>query len=84
MAKTKEPKRALGISDRSKFFHMPVTRDNLWTGNIQSHKAKRAGPHFDLRLNDPKTSHAYSWAVRNLPAPGEKTLAIEQPTHTKN
>jgi len=84
MAKKKEPKRALGIPDRSKFFHMPVTRDILWTGNIQSHKAERAGKHFDLRLNDPKTSHAYSWAVRNLPAPGEKTLAIEQPTHTKN
>lgn len=76
--------KAVGIPDRSKYFHMPVTKNTSWTGNIQSHKADRAGQHFDLRLNDPETNHAYSWAIRSLPGPGEKVLAVEQPTHSKD
>jgi len=75
---------ALGISNRSEYLQMPADKNALWTGNVQSHKADKAGQHFDLRLNDPKTQYAYSWAIRSLPAPGEKTLAIEQPTHTKS
>ena len=76
--------KAKGIPDRTKFLQMPTTKNTEWTGNIQSHQANKAGKHFDLRLNDPKTSHAYSWAVRNFPGPGEKTLAVEQPTHSKS
>jgi len=50
---------------------------------IQSHKARRAGHHYDVRIVDEKTGKAYSWAARNLPTnPGDKTLAILQPTHT--
>jgi len=50
---------------------------------IQSHKAKRAGQHYDLRIVDDKSGKAYSWAVKNLPTnPGDKTLAVLQPTHT--
>ena len=52
--------KAKGIPDRSKYLQMPVTKNNEWLGNIQSHKANKAGQHFDLRINDPKTSHAYS------------------------
>jgi hypothetical protein len=50
---------------------------------IQSHKAKKAGQHYDIRIVDDKTGKAYSWAARNLPVnPGDKTLAVLQPTHT--
>ena len=74
---------AKGIPSRTTFHKMPKMRNSTWLGNIQKHEAKRAGLHFDLRLNDPNTSRAYSWAIRNLPGPGEKALAVEQPTHTK-
>lgn len=40
-----------------------------------------AGEHFDLRLGDPATSHAHSWALKYWPKPGEARLANFQPTH---
>jgi hypothetical protein len=52
---------------------------------IQRHEANKAGGHYDLRIVDDKSGKAYSWAVKNLPAlPGDKTLAVLQPTHTAN
>lgn len=71
----------LGIPDRNIFKSIPGDVNSNWDGNIQVHKAKRAGLHYDLRLNPPGTSDALSWAIRNLPGPGQKTLAVEQPTH---
>ena len=60
-----------------------ISEPQVWNLAIQKHDAKRAGTHFDLRLVDNKNGKAYSWAVRNLPsAPGDKTLAKLQPTHT--
>jgi hypothetical protein len=51
--------------------------------NIQKHDANIAGTHYDVRIVDEKSGKAYSWAVRNLPTnPGDKTLAVLQPTHT--
>jgi len=38
--------------------------------------------HYDLRLGDPSTSYAHSWVIKSWPSPGEKVLAIRQPTHT--
>lgn len=38
--------------------------------------------HFDLRIGDPKTKIGHSWALRKLPGPGEKALAVQQPDHT--
>lgn len=51
----------------------------------QVHEADRAGPHMDLRLVDRK-GRAHSWAIpkKSLPEPGEKILAIPQPTHTRD
>lgn len=43
-----------------------------------------AKEHFDLRLGDPSTGHAHSWALKYLPKPGETRLAVQQPTHTVN
>jgi hypothetical protein len=53
-----------------------------WEFGVHRHLAERAGEHFDLRLGDPETGQAHSWALRYLPKPGEKRLAIHQPTHT--
>jgi len=50
---------------------------------LHRHQAERAGEHFDLRLGDPSTGRAHSWALRKgLPGPGERRLAVQQPTHT--
>jgi len=71
----------LGIPDREVFKSIPLTSNGVWTGSIQYHVAKRAGPHYDIRLNPPGSSDALSWAVKELPKPGQKTTAVEQPTH---
>jgi len=52
---------------------------------VQDHHANRAGRHFDLRLGDPQTGVAHSWALpkAKLPGPGEKpVLAVQQGDHT--
>lgn len=54
----------------------------IWELAVHLHQAARAGEHFDLRLGDPATGRAHSWALRQLPKPGEKRLAVQQPTHT--
>jgi len=62
---------------------LPSVKDpEQWEFAIQRHLAERAGEHFDLRLVDPKTQQAHSWALRHLPKPGERRLAVQQPTHT--
>jgi len=65
--------------------HLRSPRD--WTMVVQVHDAKRAGKHWDLRLVDPKTEMAHSFAVPKGRLPGKKDrmlLAIQQPTHTAN
>ena len=60
-----------------------VKKQEIWKSVVQEHDALRAKKHFDLRLADPRTGIAHSWALRYLPNPGEKRLAIQQPDHTK-
>jgi len=72
-----------GIPDRNKFQNIPKVKDPvIWEFAVHSHEAEVAGPHKDLRLGDPETGHAHSWVIQHLPKPGEKVLAIHQPTHT--
>lgn len=79
---------APGIPMSKRIYEIPSVTDKdikHLTLAIQEHKAKRAGPHWDLRMVDPATGHAHSWALpkRKLPKPGERpVLAIQQPTHT--
>ena len=47
---------------------------------IQSHAAKKAGFHFDLRFDVGK-GVAHSFATRKLPGPGESVKIIAQPDH---
>lgn len=58
-----------------------------WTLVVQEHDAKKAGKHWDLRLVDPKTGFAHSFAVPKHRLPSKKDrmlLAVQQPTHTAN
>jgi len=50
--------------------------------SIQRHDADRAGTHYDVRLGDPETGDAHSWAVKHVPEPGKGTYAPIQPGHT--
>lgn len=56
-----------------------------WTLAVQEHNAHRAGKHWDLRLIDPHTGFAHSWAVPRAKFPeldSKPVLAIQTPTHT--
>jgi hypothetical protein len=51
---------------------------------VQHHPARRAGDHHDLRLGDPITGQAHSWATKkDIPKPGDPPIMLfQQPTHT--
>lgn len=74
---------APGIKSKT---HIPsitaVKSPKAWDYVIQHHKAKKAGSHYDLRLWDGKYGH--SWALRELPKPGEQKLAVRQPNHERS
>ena len=75
---------APGIPDKRRFSPIRAAKNESWTYVLQAHKAERAGPHLDLRLGDPKTQVAHSFAFnsKGFPAPGQRTLVLEQPDHT--
>jgi DNA ligase D-like protein (predicted 3'-phosphoesterase) len=74
-------RKAKGIPDRDLYRPIPQKK-GVWDYVVQEHHAHRAGKHYDLRLSPDR--HAYSWALRRLPKePGQKVLAVEQPTHTR-
>ncbi len=54
----------------------------MWTLTRSRHDAGRAGVHTDMRLVNPKTGIAHSFAIRDLPKPGEKKSAIQTFDHT--
>jgi len=60
---------------------VPLSTYKTWDYTIQKHQADKAGLHYDLRIASP-AGVAHSWATRNLPVPGQKVLAVEQPDHT--
>lgn len=77
---------APGIPDRKVIQKLPdIKKPQDWTFALQHHKADRAGEHLDLRLVDPDTGYAHSWALPAavIPEPGKSVLAVPQPTHTK-
>ena len=76
---------APGIPDKKHIAPLPnIKGPTPWKMTVQEHHADRAGLHYDLRMIDPETGHAHSWALpkAKLPAPGEMVLAVQQPTHT--
>lgn len=76
---------APGIPRERKTYDLPDLTDRHWTLAIQQHDARKAGKHWDLRLVDPDTTHAHSWAVPRAQLPdksGKPILAVRTPTHT--
>jgi len=75
---------APGIPSKESFHELPTIREpTVFEFAVHDHHAERRGRHFDLRLGDPSTGHAHSWAMHaSWPKPGEKTWAILQPTHS--
>lgn len=76
---------APGIPASRSISKIPQIKNKAWTLAVQLHDAKKAGKHFDLRLVDPKTHKAHSFAVPKARLPTSRDrmlLAIQQPTHT--
>jgi DNA primase len=76
---------APGIPQSKKTHALPEGEDQTWTMAVQEHHARKAGPHWDMRLVDPHTGFAHSWAVpkRTFPeAGGKPLLAVQTPTHS--
>jgi hypothetical protein len=75
---------APGIPSKERSHELPeISSPTTWQFGVHDHNAERRGRHFDLRLGDPETGDAHSWAMHtSWPKPGEKTWAIQQPTHT--
>jgi inorganic pyrophosphatase len=82
VAKPKAKEFAPGIPTGRKIQPIPeVKRPKTWEFGVQKHTGEKAKEHFDLRLGDP-SGKAHSWALKYLPKPGERRLAVQQPTHT--
>jgi len=76
---------APGIPKARKIDAIPTIKNKAWTLSIQKHDAQKAGKHYDVRLVDPKSQKAHSFAVPRARLPGSRDrmlLAIQQPTHT--
>lgn len=77
---------APGIPQTKKIYPIPnVAKEKHWTLAVQEHNAARAGKHWDVRLVDPKSGYAHSWALPKAKFPeldSKPLLAIQQPTHT--
>ena len=76
---------APGIPKERKIQPIREAGDSEWELTVQRHNAHKAGVHYDLRLADPETGHAHSWALPKamLPDVNKRVrLAVQQPTHT--
>lgn len=76
------PNRAApGIPDRSDYGDVSsIPTDRLLLYIDQLHKARKAGPHHDIRFGD---KELFSWATRKgVPAPGGKVTLFQQPLHS--
>jgi hypothetical protein len=76
---------ARGILLKRTIQPIPKEKNKHWTISVQEHNAKKAGKHLDLRLVDPRTGFAHSWAIPKARFPAQEdhpVLAIQTPTHT--
>ena len=82
----KEREFAPGVPSSRRMHELPIkAKLPQWTMAVQEHDAKRAGKHWDLRLVDPHTGFAHSWAIPKAKFPelgSRPLLAIQTPTHT--
>lgn len=85
MRKHAQEEFAPGIPLHRNIEDIPEFVDSEWEYSLQSHDADRAGMHYDLRLADPDTQFAHSWALPKHTLPNDNSrvrLAVQQPTHT--
>ena len=80
---------APGIPSKKKMKPIPEIKkpEPTWMMAIQEHDAKKSGKHYDLRLVQPLTNDAHSWAIPKARLPEKEDrmlLAIQQPTHTRD
>jgi len=83
----REKEFAPGVPRSKRVYALPENKEGKqWTMAVQEHDARRAGKHWDLRLVDPETGYAHSWAVpkARLPEGNQKLLAVRTPTHTEH
>ena len=74
---------APGIKDKKHYPELPTIKEpTKWEYTLHHHEAEVRGTHKDLRLGNPETGHAHSWALNKIPKPGEASFVIEQPVHT--
>ncbi len=76
---------AEGIPSQNKSRIRRVTDvEHNWQFAIAEHKAAKAGLHYDFHLYDPVKNVCYSWAIRHLPQPNNKSLAVRTYDHDKS
>jgi len=76
---------APGIPEKGRVTPFPsLARREQWMFGLHKHNAKKAGLHYDLRIGDPITGVAYSWAIpkATFPEPGRVLRAIRTNDHT--
>jgi hypothetical protein len=75
---------APGIPSKDRKVAIPkITTPTKWEYVIHEHDAATRGKHYDLRLGDPTTGNAHSWALpAKWPTPGSSIDVQHQPTHT--
>lgn len=75
---------APGIPASKRIRELPtINKPVIWEQSLQKHKAVRAGLHYDMRIGDPATGVAYSWALpkAEIPEPGSFRLAVRTFDH---
>ena len=85
----KQSEFAPGIPKARKIHKLPTVDkpEPEWMLAIQEHLARKAGKHYDLRLVQPLTDRAHSWAIPKARLPDNKDkmlLALQQPTHKRD
>jgi hypothetical protein len=85
-SKVKKAEYAPGLPSKKQVSPIPkVEKPSRWHMTVQHHPAVRAGNHLDLRVIDPHTGIAHSWATKkDLPKPGERIRVYQQPDHTED
>jgi len=81
------PEFAPGLPEKGKITPLPLIKKPAnWELSVQRHIGEKAGEHLDLRLGNPETGIAHSWAIPKaaLPKIGEAgyALALQQSDHT--
>lgn len=76
------PSKAMGLPNPEDYGDVSQLQlGQLYDYVVQRHLAARAGLHHDMRIGNPNIG-LLSWALpKELPQPGQKRLAIQQPVH---